>query len=142
MGQFFRLVTRWTPAEIAVLEKGLAETKLHPRDVKMKLAREIVSIYYSQVEAAASEENFIRLFQQGSFPEELPVFHPSPGQTVLDALVESQLVMSRSEGRRLCAQKGVRLDDQMLKTQAKLQRGGVLQAGKRRFVKVVIDNLD
>lgn len=143
MGQFFRLVTRWTPAEIAVLEKGLVEAKLHPRDVKMKLAHEIVSIYHSQVEAAASEENFIRLFQQGSFPEELPVFHPLPGQTVLDALVESQLVVSRSEGRRLCAQKGVRLDNQVIENpQAKLQSGGVLQAGKRRFVKVVINNLD
>jgi len=139
MGKFFRLVTRWTPGEIAVLEKGLREGYLHPRDVKMKLAQEIVSIYHSQAEATAAEENFVRLFQQEEFPEEMPIIHLLPGQTVLDILVGSGLVKSRSEGRRICAQKGVRLDSEALDDpQQVLQSGGVLQVGKRRFVRVLI----
>lgn len=143
MGQFFRLVTRWTPGEIAVLENGVREGKLHPRDAKMKLAHEIVSIYHSPAEATAAEENFVRLFQQDGFPEETPIFRLLPGQTVLDILVESGLVKSRSEGRRICSQKGVRLENEALDDpQQVLQRGGILQVGKRRFVRVLIGDSD
>ena len=139
MGQFFRLVTRWLPSEIAVLEKRVSEGKLHPRDVKMRLAHEIVSIYHSQADATAAQENFIRLFQQGSLPEEMVTFHLLSGQTGLDVIVESGLVKSRGEGRRLCAQKGVRLDGELLDDpHAVLLHGGVMQVGKRRFVRVVV----
>jgi len=138
MGQFFRLVTRWTPPEISAIEQGLAEGKLHPRDVKMKLACEIVSIYHSEAAATQAEENFVRIFQQGSSPDEMPAFTLQNGQTVLDVLVASQLVASKSEGRRLVAQNGVRLDGETLSdpNQA-FPHPGILQAGKRRFLKVV-----
>src|SRR5512135_1843933 len=53
MLQFFKLVTRYTPPQIAKLERGLAAGTLHPRDVKMELAREIVSIFYSAEAAQA-----------------------------------------------------------------------------------------
>ena len=137
MGQFFRLVTRWTPAEIADLEQGLGEGRLHPRDVKVKLAREIVSIYHHPAEAAAAEENFKRVFQQGVLPEEIPAFEFQPGQTVLELLVASGMVSSRGEGRRLCAQKGVRLDgDILMDANARIAHGGVLQVGKRKFIRL------
>ncbi len=138
MGQFFRLVTRWTPPEIEALEKGLAEGKLHPRNVKMKLAHEIVSIYHSEAAAAQAEENFVRVFQQGSSPDEMPDYSLQPGQTVLDVLVASQLVASKSEGRRLVAQNGVRLDGETLSDpNMAFPHPGILQAGKRRFLKVI-----
>jgi tyrosyl-tRNA synthetase len=138
MGLFFRLVTRWTPREITDLEKGLHEGKLHPRDLKMKLAHEIVSIYHSQAEADAAEQNFIRRFQQGSLPASIPTFHPQPGTSLLDILLQSGLVKSKSEGRRLCAQQGVRLDGIILNDpHALLMGGGVIQVGKRRFVRII-----
>ena len=52
-------------AEIDALESGLAAGRLHPRDVKMKLAREIVSIYHGEEAASQAEEEFVRVFQQG-----------------------------------------------------------------------------
>jgi len=143
MGQFFRLVTRWTPDEIAILEKGLKTGKLHPRDVKMKLAHEIVSIYHSQEVASAAEQNFIQLFQQSGLPENMPTFHLQPGQSVLDVMIESGLVKSRSEARRLCAQHGVRLDGVVLEEpHLPLQQGGVMQAGKRRFIRIILGDSD
>ena len=138
MGQFFRLVTRWTPEEIATLEEELRTGKLHPRDAKMKLAHEIVSIYHNQEAAAAAEQNFIQVFQQNDLPENMPTFQLQPGQSVLEVMLESGLVKSRSEGRRLCTQQGVRLDGVVLQDpHLKLQQGGVMQAGKRRFLKIV-----
>jgi tyrosyl-tRNA synthetase len=138
MGQFFRLVTRWTPAEIAALEQGLSEGRLHPRDVKMKLAHEIVSIYHNPAEAAKAEEHFRRVFQQRTLPEEMPTFQFQPGQTLIEVLVASKLVTSRGEGRRLCTQQGIRLEGELLADpNATLAHGGVLQAGKRKFVRLV-----
>ena len=137
MGQFFRLVTRWTPREITELEKGMADGALHPRDVKMKLAREIVSIYHSQAAALQAEENFVRVFQQGSNPDDMPVYTLQAGQTVLDVLVASQMVSSKSEGRRLISQNGVRLDGESLgDANQTFPHPGILQVGKRRFLKV------
>jgi tyrosyl-tRNA synthetase len=143
MGQFFRLVTRWTPNEITALEAGLVSGKLHPRDVKMKLANEIVSIYHSQEAASTAQESFIQLFQQSGFPKDMPSYQTQPGQSVLDVLLESGLVKSRSEGRRLCAQHGVRLDGDVLEDpHLLLQHGGVMQAGKRRFIRIIFGEFD
>jgi tyrosyl-tRNA synthetase len=138
MGKFFRLVTRWTPPEIEQLEMGMADGSLHPRDVKMRLAHEIVSIYHSEEAAALAEAHFVRVFQQGNVPDEIPEFVYTPEMTVLDILVESGLASSRSEGRRLMTQNGVRLDGTVLNdpTQS-LPNPGILQAGKRKFLKIV-----
>lgn len=139
MGQYFRLLTRWTPPEIEALERGMAEGRLHPRDVKMKLAREIVSIYHSEVEAEEAESEFIRIFQQGDLPAEMGEYHAQAGQTVLEILTASGMVKSKSEGRRLVEQRGVRLDGQTLNdANALLPHSGVLQVGKRKYLRVIL----
>jgi tyrosyl-tRNA synthetase len=138
MGKFFRLVTRWTPPQIQELEAGLAQGRLHPRDVKMKLAREIVSIYHSDLAAAQAEQEFVRVFQQGNIPEEMPEYHLQPGQTVLNVLVESGMVTSGSDGRRMIEQHGVRLDGQELDNPSQsFPHPGVLQVGKRRYLRIL-----
>src|SRR3990172_1947380 len=137
MGKSFRLVTRWTPPEITAIESDMAIGTLHPRDAKMKLAHEIVSIYHSETAAQQAEEQFKRVFQQGNTPTHMDTFILVPGQTVLEVLVESGLAASKSEGRRLLSQKGVRLDGVTLTDAAiPFPHPGVLQAGKRHFIKV------
>lgn len=138
MGKFFRLVTRWTPPQIQELETGLAEGRLHPRDVKMKLAREIVSIYHSEAAAAQAEQEFVHVFQQGNIPEEMPEYRLQPGQTVLDVLVVSGMVASKSDGRRMIEQHGVRLDGHELDNPTLFfPHPGVLQVGKRRYLRII-----
>ncbi len=138
MGSFFRMVTRWTPPQIAELEDGMASGRLHPRDVKMKLAYEIVSIYHSESDAQHAQDEFVRVFQRGNLPEEMPVYRLQAGQTVLDVLLAGELVSSKSEGRRLIDQNAVRLNGETLQDPTQVFPGaGVLQVGKRRFLKVV-----
>lgn len=138
MSQYFRLVTRWSPAEIEELEKGLAQGDMHPRDVKMKLAQEIVSIFYGDKAAEEAQQGFVRVFQQGDLPEEMPEYSLLPGQSLLDVLVATKLVSSKSEGRRMVDQKAVRLDGDTLEdANQPFPHPGVLQVGKRRFVRVV-----
>jgi len=138
MPAFARLVTRWTPSQIADLEGSLSEARLHPRDAKMILAREIVGCFYGDQAADGAQEQFVRTFQQHKLPQAVPEFKIAPQDTVLAVLVNSGLVRSRSEGRRLIEQKGVRLDGQVLaEALAPFPHPGVLQVGKRAFRRVV-----
>jgi tyrosyl-tRNA synthetase len=137
MGKFARLATRWLPAEIEAMEKEVASGKLHPRDAKMRLALEIVSIFYGDSDAKTAEEAFVNLFQKKDVPEEMPDFALQAGQTVLEVLVATGMVASKSDGRRKIEQRGVKLDGQVLdKFEAPFPHPGVLQVGKRQFVRV------
>jgi tyrosyl-tRNA synthetase len=137
MGKYMRLVTRWNPHEIDALEKEVADGKAHPRDVKMKLAREIVSIFYGEADAQSAQEAFVKLFQQKEIPADVPEFQLQAGQTVLDVLLAAQLVTSKSEARRLFDQKGVRLDGETIERGDTLfPHPGILQVGKRKFLRV------
>jgi tyrosyl-tRNA synthetase len=138
MPVYARLVTRWTPNQVAELETGLAHEKIHPRDAKMALAHEIVGCFYGDEPADSAQAAFVRTFQKHEVPENLAQFSLQPGQTVLDVLVGARLVGSRSEGRRLIEQKGVRLDGDVLEDPlAPFPHPGVLQVGKRHFIQVV-----
>jgi tyrosyl-tRNA synthetase len=138
MSQYFRLVTRWSPREIEAIEKDMAQGKLHPRDAKMKLAREIVSIFYSDEAAQAAEAAFVRLFQQREMPAQMPEYRAPAGATVMDILTAAGLVSSKSEARRLLEQKGIRLDGETLERgDVPFPHTGILQVGKRRFVRVI-----
>ncbi len=137
MGVYMRLVTRWSPHEIEQIEKDVASGAFHPRDAKMKMASEIVSIFYSDAEAVAAQENFIKTFQQKEIPNEMPEFDLQAGQTVVDVILAAKLAESKSKARALIDQKGVRLDGEVLERgDAVFPHPGVLQVGKRRFLRV------
>lgn len=137
MGIYMRLVTRWTPREIEAVLREVEAGETHPRDAKMRLAREIVDIFYGPAQAQAAEEAFVRMFQRKESPDAMPEFVLQPGASVADVLLASGLASTRSEARRLIDQKGVRLDGEALERgDAPFPHPGVLQAGKRRFVRV------
>ncbi len=138
MGEFARLVTRWSPDQIAELEDGLAQGTLHPRDAKMSLAAEIVGCFYGDDASKIARAAFVRIFQKHEAPETLDHYCLQAGQTVLDVLILSRLVGSRSEGHRLIEQHGVRLDgDILFDPLAPFPHPGILQVGKRHFIQIV-----
>jgi tyrosyl-tRNA synthetase len=138
MPSFFRLVTRWTPPEISEIEKEIVQGAMHPRDAKMRLAHEIVSSLFDEDAAVAAEGSFVRLFQQRDTPTEMPVYKMVAGQTVVEVLMACGLASTKNKARRLVEQKGVRLDGEiLLETQAVFPHAGVLQVGKRRFVRMI-----
>ena len=137
MGKYMRLATRWSPHEIDVIEKDVNAGKTHPRDAKMKLAREVVSIFYGEADAGSAEESFVKMFQQKEVPDEIPEYQLETGQTVLDVILAGKLSASKSEARRLIDQKGVRLDGEVLERgDVAFPHSGVLQVGKRKFLRV------
>jgi tyrosyl-tRNA synthetase len=137
MGKYMRLATRWSPNEIEALEKEIGSGSIHPRDAKMKVAREITSIFYGDVDAQKAEEAFIRTFQQKEMPDEMPEYSLKNGQSMLDVILDAKLASSRSEARRLFDQKGVRLDGETVERGDVLfPHPGILQVGKRKFLRV------
>ena len=137
MGIYMRLVTRWSPQEIEAIEKDVASGVLHPRDAKMKMAGEITSIFYNDDEAKTAKENFVKMFQQKEIPDEMPEYTLQDGQTVVDVILAANLAESKSKARALIDQKGVRLDGAVLERgDAVFPHPGVLQVGKRRFLRV------
>jgi tyrosyl-tRNA synthetase len=137
MGKYMRLATRWSPHQIEAAEAQISEGKLHPRDAKMQLAFEITSIFYGEPEARQAQQAFVKTFQQKEIPDEMPEYHLQAGQTVLEVILAANLAASKSEARRLFDQRGVRLDGETLERgDMTFPHPGVLQVGKRKFLKV------
>lgn len=136
MPHYFRLVTRWTPSEVETLEKMMKEGKVHPRDAKMRLAYEVTDTFYGKEQATQAQNDFIQRFQKKEVPDDIPGFVITPGQTLLDVIVAAQIAPSKSQAKRLFEQGGVTMDGEPLKDWATEAHAGILQVGKRKFLKL------
>ena len=140
MRNYFDLLSSFEPAQIADLEKRMADGSLHPMEAKMTLARDIVAIYHDAEAAARAEAHFKRVFRKGKLPEDMPTHELAAPQNIVDLLAEVGLAPSKSQARRLVAQGGVRLDGEKVKSIEETVIPGeeaILQVGKRRFVRIV-----
>ena len=140
MGKYFRLVTDLADADIARLED---EEPPHKR--KRALAHQVVRMYHGEAAARDAAQRFDQIFVAHEVPEDVPGAE-IPSALVKDGVVhvplllkELGLVGSTSEGRRLIAQRGVHLNGDAIEDedlQVADLRGGVLQVGKRKFVRL------
>ena len=143
MRNFADLVTRWSPDEIRAKFAALERGELHPRDLKMALAFEIVDIFHGREQAEAAETHFRTVFQQRELPADMPEVRLTAPLSLLDLMIQEGLAPTKSEARRLAQQGGVKLDgkrvDDLNATLAPgaSESGRVLQVGRRKFVRVV-----
>ncbi len=138
MSSYARLVTRWGVDKVESFEEQVRSGETHPRDAKMMLAEEITAAFYDEEQAKKAKEHFINLFQKGDTPDEMPEFHPEGEPVLLDILVDSGLVKSKSQVRRLIEQNGVKIDGKAAEDPyLVLTPPVVVQVGKRRFIKVI-----
>ena len=138
MSSYARLVTRWTVEKIEGFEKDIEQGKLHPKDAKMALAEEITAAFFDEEKAEKAKEHFISLFQKHDTPEDIIEFKPEGEPVLLEILVDSGLVRSKSQARRLIQQNGVKIEGETASDPYEVLTPPVIvQVGKRRFVKVV-----
>lgn len=147
MARYFELVSSYSPEEVEHIINGLQNGSLHPRDVKMQLARNITSIYHSDELAKKAEAHFKKVFQKHEIPDEIPKFKITQdviedGKVVLPKLlVLAKLVGSNSEARRMVKQGAVRINGDVVKD-ANLRfipvDESIIKVGKRRFVKIML----
>lgn len=122
-------------AEIKEAEKAMKKGA-NPKEFKVRLAKELVTMYHSAKEADAAEEEFNRIFAKGGVPTEMPEVKAKSEETLLDLLVRGKIIASKSEGRRLIDQKAVSIDEQLVTSHDQLAAPGIVKVGKRKFVKV------
>ena len=144
MPEYYKLATDYTMGQVAEVEKALADGSLHPRDAKLRLARRIVQLYHGREAAEQAETEFKNIFQSGNLPSDIPEIDISPiaegGEgSLLKLLTFANLAASNSEARRLMQQGGVKVNDEKvdeIEVKISAAAGTVIQAGKRKFIKI------
>ncbi|NJD03513.1 MAG: tyrosine--tRNA ligase [Ruminiclostridium sp.] len=144
--RYFALVTDIHPDELAAIEEELGAGNANPRDVKMRLAREITALYHGPDAAAMAEEQFRMVFQRREIPDNITEYEISPGifgSDGVDAvklLVQMGFSSSNSEARRLILQGALKVNGNKLGSFkiSGLCDGDVIQAGKLKFIKIKI----
>ena len=140
---YHKLIFGWSPAQIEELESGLASGELHPNEVKLKMAHEIVSTFHSPEDADAARQRWDNVFRGGSgIPDDIPEEAlTGEEERVLDILRRLEMVSSGSEAKRLMKQNGIRVNETPVNdAQATVTLDmlpAVLQVGKRQFVRLV-----
>jgi tyrosyl-tRNA synthetase len=141
--EYFELLTNVPDEELARIKTDLRNPQINPRDLKRRLAREVVTIYHSHEKATKAEAEFDRIFVEKEMPSDMPEYVPDvPGDKIwiVKLLVASGIVPSNTEARRLIAQGAVNLSGERIRDEnleVPLREDFVLKVGKRRFLKVV-----
>lgn len=139
---YFTLLTDASADELEKIKNNLNNPDLNPRDLKVRLAKEIVTMYHSVAEADEAEEEFNKIFRDKGIPSEIPeIKFSDKSLPVLDLLVKIKLASSKSDAKRLVEGKAVEIDGEIIsdwKTMIEIKNGAVIRAGKRKFVKIVI----
>ncbi|MCX7570755.1 tyrosine--tRNA ligase [Tumebacillus sp. DT12] len=140
MVKYFELVTDISLEELAEIRTGFANGSLHPRDLKMRLGREIVTKYHGEEAAQAAEDHFKTVFQKRALPDDMPEVTLEPGTVwIVKLLTDLKMAPSNGEARRLIQGGAVKINEEKVAevdAQIELQDGMVLQAGKRKFARI------
>ena len=141
MRKYYELLTSVPMDEVETLLSDVT----HPRDAKVRLAREIVTLYYNRQSAEAAAAEFDRVFAQGALPDDVPVVELpedklTDGRLWVVALVTALgLAKSNAEARRLVGQGGVYLDGRRMNNvdaEVPVKTGMIVQVGRRKFARV------
>jgi tyrosyl-tRNA synthetase len=143
MWRYFELLSFRTQDEIAVLRRE-CDGGRNPRDAKVLLGREIVARFHSAAAADAALAEFESRFRDGAMPESMPevaLATAGAGMPIAQAAKQAGLVDSTSEALRLIAQRGLKVDGDVVSDKALVLAAGttvVVQAGKRKFARVTL----
>ncbi len=111
----------------------------NPKDSKMKLASELVTIYHTEKDATLAKNSWIETFEKGGLPETVPELVTTGDKELANVLVEAGIVTSKTDWRRLVGEKAVTDVEKGTVTDTKvLCYSGTFKIGKKRFVKIKV----
>ncbi len=143
MWRYFELLSFRPLIEIKMF-KDEVDNGANPRDIKFKLAAEIIERFHDKIAAETAQADFIQRFQKGAMPDDIPEKEIScvEGEIVIgNVLKDAGLVSSTSEAMRMIKQGAVKIDGNKIEDTKLLLSTGmsvILQIGKRKFAKVNI----
>jgi tyrosyl-tRNA synthetase len=132
----FELCTDVPMEDIKEMEQKM-KAGANPMMFKRRLAKEVVAAFVSPKAAADAEAHFSSVHQKGEKPEDMIEVSWTKGMTIVDALVESHVVSSKTDARRQIEQGGVKVNDAIVKDgTVTVKKGDVIQKGKRFFLQL------
>ncbi|HIS35902.1 TPA: tyrosine--tRNA ligase [Candidatus Scatousia excrementigallinarum] len=138
--KYYTLLTDVSTDEIRKIEEQLNDSTVNPRDIKMKLAFMITEEYHGKDGAQHAQDEFINVVSNKGIPDDIEEITGMNGKGILDVLVELGFVQSKGEAKRLIQGGGVKINGEKIADMAytlKLDEDVVLQAGKRKFAKLL-----
>lgn len=142
--RYFRYAAFGAENEAKMIEAGLADGSVHPRDAKVRTAMDIVSIYHSKDAAQAALDEFERIFKKKELPdevEEITLGSSNKTISVADAIVQAKLAPSKKDARRLIEQGGVYIDGERISDTfaiVDLTDFHLFKVGKRKFARIKV----
>ena len=146
MRTYFEALTDVSDEEIDEFERKMAEGSLNPRDVKLRMAREIVTEFHDETSAQEAQEAFIRQFSERKLPTDIPDVHLAEPVDIVAFLKNTGLVTSNNEARTLISQKAVAIylngessEEQRITEPTFIvpaKDGAIIRAGKRKYVRI------
>ena len=136
--KYFTLVTRVPMDDIIGIESQI-KSGANPRDIKAKLANEIVKMFYGEKKAKTASDNFDKQFKDNEIPDDIKeVKIENKKWDIIELLFETKLVSSKSDAKRMVKQGAVKIDDKKIISisEIEVKSGMIIQVGKRKFVKI------
>ncbi|WP_149403736.1 tyrosine--tRNA ligase [Dictyobacter arantiisoli] len=146
MRTYFEALTEIDEEELDEFDRKMAEGTLNPRDVKLRMAREIVTEFHNAEAAQEGQEAFIRQFSERKLPTDIPDYHLAASQNVVELIVSAGLAASNNKARELIKQGGVSLfargesgESERItdpNTTIEVIDGAILKVGKRQHIRI------
>jgi tyrosyl-tRNA synthetase len=134
--KYFTLLTR-CPEEIITEHAEALENGANPRDIKVALAKEIVSFFHNKEEADRAEEYFVSMFSKKEIPDDIKIVSVLPDSFFSDMAIATDMVSSKSEFKRKLDEKAVRFTEEVGEEriiedlQERINTNGALRIGKK-----------
>jgi tyrosyl-tRNA synthetase len=144
MLRWYELLTDITPVDLKKLKEDLKSKAKHPREVKVALAKSLITRFHSETAAKNAEDEFNRIFVDKGLPDDMPEFKVPAGEMAIVQLMKAaSLAPSTNEAKRLIQGNAVEIDgekvkDEQLKLKLSAGQKIVMKAGKKKFVKVIV----
>ena len=142
MWRYLELLSFRPMSEISNWQREV-EAGANPRDVKIKLAEELVARFHSKADAEKAHDDFVARFRKGQMPDEIEEVEVDAGLPIANLLKQVGLVKSTSEALRMIKQGAVKIDGEKLSDAALVLSPGssqICQVGKRRFIRITLRN--
>ena len=142
IGVAFELCTKVPMSKVKEIYQQLKDEKVNPRDLKMKLAFEIVKINSGEKAAQKAQDYFVKTVQKKEAPDTITNYQLSiTNIKLIELLAETGLAKSKGEARRLIKQNGIKIDGKVVgdvDMDVEINKKGVLlQRGKRKFLRII-----
>nr|MBA3550864.1 tyrosine--tRNA ligase [Patescibacteria group bacterium] len=138
---YFELTTFTPLDEVEKIKKELELGKVNPKDYKMQLAKQIVTIYHGKEKAEFAEQNFNATFSNGGIPEDIETVDVEKGLFLSDIFIGNEIVSSKTEWKRLVGEGAVQnmdTEEKVTDPFTKAEEDASYKVGKRRFIRIHI----